>query len=104
MGWFFVFIAAFCEIGGVIGLRLYSQSKKMWQLAMYMGGFGLSFFFLYQSFTYLQLSIAYVIWIGIGTVGAVVVNILFFGEAKNKMRLVSMAAIIVGLIGLKAMA
>ncbi|MBM7699812.1 DMT family transporter [Kurthia huakuii] len=104
MGWLFVLVAASCEIGGVVGLRLYSQSKKMWQLAMYMGGFGLSFFFLYQSFNYLQLSIAYVIWIGIGTVGAVVVNILFFGEAKNKMRLVSMAAIIVGLIGLKAMA
>ena len=104
MGWLFVLVAASCEIGGVIGLSLYSQSKKTWQLAMYMGGFGLSFFFLYQSFNYLQLSIAYVIWIGIGTVGAVVVNILFFGEAKNKMRLVSMAAIIVGLIGLKAMA
>lgn len=104
MGWIFVLLAASCEIAGVVGLRLFSQAKKLWQLALYIGGFGLSFFFLYQSFHYLQLSIAYVIWIGIGTVGAVVVNILFFGEAKNRMRLISIAAIIVGLIGLKAMA
>lgn len=103
MGWLFVTIAAICEILGVVGLRFYSQNKKAWNFLLYVGGFGLSFFFLYQSFNYLQLSIAYVIWVGIGTVGAVAINIIFFKEAKNATRILSMIAIVVGLIGLKAM-
>jgi len=54
---------------------------------------------LYASFNYLQLSIAYVIWVGIGTVGAVLVNIILFGESKNLTRFISITAIIVGMAG-----
>ena len=103
MGWLFVGLAALFEIVGVIGLRLFSKNKTIRNIVMYVGGFGLSFFFLYQSFHYLQMSIAYVIWVGVGTIGAVLVNIAFFGEAKNRARIVSMSAIVIGLIGLKAM-
>lgn len=101
MGWLFVLLAATAEIIGVIGLRFYSQKKTVWNIILFIGGFGSSLALLYASFNYLQLSIAYVVWIGIGTVGGLLVNIVFFGEAKNKARIVSMAAIIVGVIGLK---
>lgn len=47
----------------------------------------MSFMLLYASFNYLQLSIAYVVWVGIGTVGAVLVNIIFFGESKTCLEL-----------------
>ncbi|WP_210364268.1 SMR family transporter [Bacillus sp. REN3] len=102
MGWLLVFSASVAEIVGVIGLRFYSQKKTIRDFILYVGGFGLSFALLYASFNYLQLSIAYVVWIGIGTVGAVLVNIIFFGEAKNPLRIISMIAIIIGVMGLKA--
>jgi len=86
----------------VVGLRFYSQKKTLRNLVIYVGGFGLSFALLYASFNYLQLSIAYVVWIGIGTVGAVLINIIFFGESKNLTRLLSIVAIIIGVAGLKA--
>ncbi|MGG2104852.1 MULTISPECIES: DMT family transporter [Lysinibacillus] len=102
MGWLLVLLAAISEIIGVVGLRFYSQKKTLRNLVIYVGGFGLSFALLYASFNYLQLSIAYVVWIGIGTVGAVLVNIIFFGESKNRTRLISIVAIIIGVAGLKA--
>ncbi|MEB2282239.1 QacE family quaternary ammonium compound efflux SMR transporter [Lysinibacillus xylanilyticus] len=102
MGWILVLLAAISEIVGVVGLRFYSQEKNIRNLLIYLGGFGMSFMLLYASFNYLQLSIAYVVWIGIGTVGAVLVNIIFFGESKNLTRIISIIAIIIGVAGLKA--
>ncbi|MBX8946496.1 MULTISPECIES: DMT family transporter [Lysinibacillus] len=102
MGWVLIILAALSEIIGVIGLRFYSQQKTLRNLILYIGGFGVSFALLYASFNYLQLSIAYVVWVGIGTVGAVLVNIIFFGESKNLSRIISIIAIIIGVAGLKA--
>lgn len=102
MGWLLVLLAAISEIIGVVGLRFYSQNKTIRNLLIYVGGFGMSFVLLYTSFNYLQLSIAYVVWIGMGTVGAVLVNIIFFGESKNLTRIISIIAIIIGVAGLKA--
>lgn len=102
MGWLLVLLAAISEIIGVVGLRFYSQNKTLRNLLIYVGGFGMSFVLLYASFNYLQLSIAYVVWIGIGTVGAVLVNIIFFSESKNLTRIISIIAIIIGVAGLKA--
>ncbi|MGE7625459.1 DMT family transporter [Viridibacillus sp. NPDC096237] len=102
MGWIFVFFAAMSEIVGVIGLKLYSQNKTIRNMLLYVGGFGLSFSLLYTSFNYLQLSIAYAVWIGIGTVGAVLINMILFGESKSIARIISIIAIVIGVAGLKA--
>ncbi|MGE7691974.1 DMT family transporter [Lysinibacillus sp. NPDC097214] len=102
MGWLLVLLAAISEIIGVVGLRFYSQNKTIRNLLIYVGGFGMSFALLYASFNFLQLSIAYVVWVGIGTVGAVLVNIIFFGESKNLTRIISIIAIVIGVAGLKA--
>lgn len=103
MGWLLIFFAASCEIAGAIGLKLYSQQKTMRNGALYLGGFGASFAFLYASFNYLQISIAYAVWIGIGTAGAVLLNMLFFGESKSMGRVVSVILIVTGVVGLKAL-
>lgn len=102
MGWLFVFCAALSEIIGVLGLKMYSQKKTIRNGIIYLGGFGASFAFLYTSFNYLQLSVAYAVWIGIGTAGAVLLNMVLFGESKNKLRIASVALIVIGVTGLKA--
>ncbi|EKN69755.1 quaternary ammonium compound-resistance protein [Neobacillus bataviensis LMG 21833] len=102
MGWLFVLMAAVGEITGAAGLNLYSQRKTFRNGLLYIGGFGASFAFLYTSFHFLQLSVAYTVWVGIGTAGAVLINIFLFGESKNIGRIVSVGLIIIGVIGLKA--
>jgi len=101
MGWVFVILAAMSEIVGVVGLKLFSQKKNGRTGSLFAGGFALSFAFLYQAFGYLQLSVAYAVWIGIGTAGAVLINMFFFGESRNSARLLSLLLIIVGVTGLK---
>ncbi|WP_342428940.1 SMR family transporter [Paenibacillus sp. FSL L8-0158] len=102
MGWLFVFIAALFELIGVIGLKKFSLRKSFLNLLMFFGGFGGSFVFLYASFNYLQVSIAYAVWIGIGTSAAVLVNMIFFNESKSIERIISLMIIVVGVVGLKA--
>ena len=103
MGWLYVALAAGFEFVGVIGLNKYSQQRSIPTGLLYLGGFGLSFLFLYTSFKFLQVSTAYAVWIGIGTAGAVLLNMIFFGESKSLSRIGSLALIIIGVVGLKAL-
>jgi len=102
MGWLLVLFASCSEIAGTIGLKMYSQAKTVKSGILYLGGFGASFAFLYASFYYLQVSIAYAVWIGIGTAGAVLINMLLFDESKSLGRIISVALIIMGAAGLKS--
>ena len=78
MGWFYVFLAAILETIGVIGLKKFSTTKTLKNGFTLIAGFAGAFYFLYASFDYLQVSIAYAVWIGIGTTAAVIINMLFF--------------------------
>jgi len=49
----------------------------------------------------LPLGTAYAIWTGIGTVGTVAVGILLFNEPATTVRLVCVALIVSGIVGLK---
>ena len=49
----------------------------------------------------LPLGTAYVVWTGIGAAGSVLVGILVFGEPTPAWRLLWIALVIVGIIGLK---
>lgn len=44
---------------------------------------------------------AYAVWAGIGAAGTVVTGIIFFGDSYHIVRLVSIALIIIGIVGLK---
>ncbi|USG65705.1 multidrug efflux SMR transporter [Brevibacillus ruminantium] len=101
MGWVFVVLAAISEMVGVVGLKLFSRVKNIRHGGLFIGGFTLSFALLYQAFDYLQLSIAYAVWIGLGTAGAVLINMIFFGESRSAARIVSLLLIIIGVTGLK---
>ena len=49
----------------------------------------------------LPLGTAYAIWTGVGAVGTVIAGVLLFGESMAPIRLLSVALIVAGLIGLK---
>ncbi|WP_010098641.1 DMT family transporter [Ornithinibacillus scapharcae] len=101
MGWFYIILAAVNELIGVWGLTRFSKKRNITNAIMYVGGLGLSFAFIYASFDYLPTSIAYATWTGVGTGGVVLMNMLFFGESKSFIRVLSLVAIIVGVTGLK---
>ena len=97
MGWIYVIIAATLEIAGVVGLKMFSRKKNLANLLL----FTLSYLFLYLSLDFLDMSIAYAVWMGLGTAGAVTINMIFFGESRRLCRIVSVGLIIIGVVGLK---
>ncbi|WP_438313871.1 DMT family transporter [Sporosarcina sp. FA9] len=103
MGWLYVFLASVSEIVGVIGLKMHSQEKTWKSGSLYIVGFGASFVFLYGALSYLPISVAYAVWIGVGTAGAVLINMFFFGESKSPGRFVSVLLIVIAVVGLKAL-
>lgn len=103
MGWLLLALAAGCEIFGVVGLKKFSQKKTLKDGLLYGLGFGASFILFYMALEYLQLSVAYAVWIGFGTAGAVLINMIYFGESRSKGRIASVSVIIVAVIGLKVL-
>ena len=49
----------------------------------------------------LPVGTAYSVWVGVGAVGTVILGIVLFSEPANAARLISVALIIGGIIGLK---
>ena len=49
----------------------------------------------------LPVSLAYAVWTGIGAVGTAVAGILLFGESASALKLISLALILAGMVGLK---
>ena len=101
MGWLFVILAAILEMIGVIGLKKFSTTKNVMNAIILVVGFSSAFYFLYASFDYLQASVAYAVWIGIGTTAAVIINMIFFGESRSIARLAAVFVIVIGVSGLK---
>lgn len=103
MGWLYVGLAAITELVGVYGLSKFSKERTFTNWLLYYGGLAGSFVLLYVSFQYLLVSVSYTVFIGIGTAGAVILNMVVFGESKNIFRIISLCIIIVGVMGLKAL-
>jgi quaternary ammonium compound-resistance protein SugE len=49
----------------------------------------------------LPVGTAYAVWVGVGAVGTVILGIVLLGEPANAARLISVALIIAGIVGLK---
>jgi quaternary ammonium compound-resistance protein SugE len=61
----------------------------------------LSIFFLALAVRNLPIGTAYAVWTGIGAVGTVIIGIIFLGEPHGMMRLLCIALIVLGIVGLK---
>lgn len=103
MGWFYVLIAGMLEITWASGLKL-ALNKPHWLTWTWtIAAMILSLVILQQAMRTLPLGTAYVVWTGIGAVGAATVGIVFFGESRDLLRLLCVGLIIAGIIGLKTL-
>jgi multidrug transporter EmrE-like cation transporter len=103
MSWFTLCTAGLLEVVGVILLKRITRSTKhrvaAWViLATVMAG---SLYLLSLSLKSIPVGTAYAVWTGIGTVGSVVLGMLFFGETYTGRKLLYLASILVGIVGLR---
>lgn len=101
MEWIYLVIAGFFEVGWAIGLKYSQGFTKIVPSILTVIGMVASFYFLSLSLKSLPLGNAYAIWTGIGTVGTVFLGIFLFKEPINAMRMICIAFIVIGIVGLK---
>ncbi|WP_060509099.1 quaternary ammonium compound efflux SMR transporter SugE [Pseudomonas sp. NBRC 111124] len=104
MSWIILFFAGLFEVGWAVGLKYTDGFSKPLPTALTVAAMAVSLGLLGLAMKELPLGTAYAIWTGVGAVGTVIAGIILFGESMALVRLVSVALIITGLIGLKVSA
>jgi len=101
MAWFYLFLAGISEVGWAIGLKYTEGFTRFWPSALTVVVMILSFVLLGQALRSLPIGTAYAIWTGIGAIGTALAGMVLFGEPRDVLRLVCLALIVAGIVGLK---
>jgi quaternary ammonium compound-resistance protein SugE len=101
MAWLNLFIAALLEIGWAVGLKYTEGFTRPWPTAWTVGAMILSLVFLGKAARELPIGTAYAVWTGIGAAGTALLGMFLLGEERSLARLLCLAAIVGGVVGLK---
>ncbi|QED49436.1 DMT family transporter [Cytobacillus dafuensis] len=101
MAWIYIIIAGLLEIVWVIGLKYSHGFTKLIPSIITILIILFSFYLLSKALHSIPLGTGYAIFTGIGTVGTVLVGILFWEESINPQKLFFVTLILFGIIGLK---
>lgn len=96
--WFSIFIATFFEVIWVIGLK-YSSSIQEWIATILC--IGITFILITFANKRLPIGTTYTVFTGVGTVGTILVDIVFFGEEVTVIKVFFILMLITGVVGLK---
>jgi quaternary ammonium compound-resistance protein SugE len=102
MGWFFLCLAGLLEVGWAIGLKYSEGFSRLWPCAWTVLAMIASFYFLALGLKTIPVGTGYAVWTGIGAVGTATLGIALFAEPTTLPRLISLALIVLGILGLKA--
>jgi quaternary ammonium compound-resistance protein SugE len=101
MTWVMVIIAGLFEVGMALCLKYSKGFTELWpSIGMVIFG-GISFFLLNLALKNLPVGTAYAVWTGIGAAGTAIFGIILLNESAAAARLISIALIVVGVIGLQ---
>jgi quaternary ammonium compound-resistance protein SugE len=101
MAWLYLCAAGLFEVGWAIGLK-YTEGFTRLGPSLWTGlSMAASLFLLAQALRTLPVGTGYAVWTGIGSVGTAILGIALLGESKDALRLLCLALIVVGIVGLK---
>lgn len=101
MDWAILIVAGLFEAGWVVGLKYAEGFSRLWPTVWTVVSMAASLWLLGLATKTLPVGTAYSVWVGVGSVGSVALGILLFGEPANAGRLVSIALIVAGVVGLR---
>lgn len=101
MAWLYLIIAGIFEIVWAIGLKYSQGFAKLLPSLVTLGAMVVSFYLLALATKSLPIGTAYIIWTGIGALGAVLLGMILFNEPINILRIIFLCLILVGILGLK---
>lgn len=101
MAWIYLIIAGLLEIGWVLGFKYAQGFSKFWPSVATLCAMVASFGLLAAALKTIPVGTGYAVWTGIGAAGTAIVGMAFLGESRETLRLLCLALIIAGVVGLK---
>ena len=101
MAWIILFLAGLFEVGWAVGLKYTDGFTRPWPTLATAVSMAIGLWLLGIAMKSLPLGTAYAVWVGVGTIGTVMLGIVLFNEPVNALRLISVGLILAGIIGLK---
>ena len=101
MNWIALVVAGLFEIGWAVGLKYADGFTRLWPSVATIVAMALSVVLLGWAARSLPLGTAYAVWVGVGAVGTAIVGMILFGEPASAGRLLSLALVVAGIVGLK---
>jgi len=101
MAWFLLIIAGLLEVGWAVGLKYTEGFTRLWPSVGTITAMIVSLLLLGLAIKTLPVGTAYAVWTGIGAMGTVILGIVLLGDPATLGRLVCVALILAGVVGLK---
>ncbi len=101
MAWIYLLLAGAFEVAWAIGLKSTHGFTRLWPSVYVLATGTASVILLAQAAKHLPIGTAYAVWTGIGAIGTAALGMVLFGESRDAARMVCMALIIAGVVGLK---
>ncbi|MGN7400080.1 DMT family transporter [Cytobacillus praedii] len=98
MNWVKVFIAAFFEVFWVIGLK---HADDFWTWIGTIISIIISFYLMIMAGKKLPVGTVYAVFVGMGTAGTVLSEIIFFHEPLKISKIILVLILLIGVVGLK---
>jgi quaternary ammonium compound-resistance protein SugE len=99
--WILLIVAGLFEVVWAVGLKYTDGFTRLLPSGITLGAMTLSMVLLARALRTIPIGTGYAVWTGIGAVGTALVGIWLLGEPKSAGRLIAIAAIVGGIVGLK---
>ena len=101
MSWFYLILAALCEIGFAGSLKLTQNFSNLKWSVIFVAFYVLSIVLLNKAVQTIPIGTAYAIWTGIGAAGTVLIGIYYYKEPVGFWRIFFLCTLILSIVGLK---
>lgn len=98
--WFFLMIAILFGVLGTVSLKLSHGLQKLKPTIYVMIFYLISFSLMTMALKRIDMSVAYAVWSGVGTVLVTIFGVAFFNEKLTYKKIISLILIILGVIGI----
>jgi len=98
--WIFLAVSIVTEVAGTTSMKLSEGFTKPGFSILIFIFYVISFYFFSLTVKRVDLGTAYAIWAGLGTALIALIGVVYFREGVDTIKIISLAAIIAGVIGL----
>lgn len=100
LGWLFLGLAIVLELSGTVSMKMSEGFSRLWPSICMFLFYGASFTCLNYALRYIDMSVAYATWSGIGIVTISAAGVWLFHERLSMGSMLWMLVIVVGVVGL----